>query len=368
MSNIIKVDLDNNRSYQVVIGYNNLNDLINFLIKHYSRSKIAIITDDNVSKLHLDNLSNALSENKFLNFKIIIPAGENSKSIEYFKYINDNLLNIKIQKDDVILSLGGGVVGDIAGFSAGVIRRGVNIIHIPTTLIAQVDSSIGGKTGIDTIHGKNLLGIYHQPKMVLVDIKYLKTLSNRDLLSGYAEMLKYALINDYKFFEWLENNFKNVLSCQKEELEYAINKCCHSKANIVSEDEREQGRKRILLNLGHTFGHAIENALNYSEKLKHGEAVAIGIKLAYQLSFNKGLCTKEDLDRVNKHLLNVGLPINLNHIDNNLSIDDLYLPMLQDKKNKDGKTVFILVNGIGKAVADYNVTEKEVKQILAELV
>ncbi|PPR78573.1 MAG: 3-dehydroquinate synthase [Alphaproteobacteria bacterium MarineAlpha2_Bin1] len=368
MDNKVKVYLDNNRSYQIIIGYENLNDLIDFLIKNYTNSKIAIITDDNVAKLYLESLLNALSTNKFINFKIIIPAGENSKSYKYFKLITDSLLENKIQRDDVILSLGGGVVGDIAGFAAGVIRRGVNIIHIPTTLIAQVDSSIGGKTGIDTSHGKNLLGIFHQPKMVLVNTKYLITLSKRDFLSGYAEILKYALINDINFFEWLENNYKNIISCQKKELEFAIKKCCLSKANIVSEDETELSGKRILLNLGHTFGHAIENALKYDDKLKHGEAVAIGIRLAYELSLNKGLCTKEDLCRVKNHLLNVGLPINLDHINNTLSIDDLYLPMLQDKKNKDGKTVFILAKRIGKALPDYNVTEEEVKEVLAKLI
>lgn len=368
MDKKIKVDLTNGKSYHINIGYENLNDLVSFLTKNYTKSKIAIVTDDNVAQLYLEKLSNILSENNFFNFNIIIPSGESSKSYKFFKIIVDELLNNKIQRNDIILSLGGGVVGDISGFAAGVIRRGVNIIHIPTTLIAQVDSSIGGKTGIDTNHGKNLLGVFHQPKMVLVDTKYLKTLPKRELLSGYAEILKYSLINDFNFFEWLENNYENILAYKEEELEFAIKKCCLSKAKIVSEDETELNGKRILLNLGHTFGHAIENALNYNDSLRHGEAVAIGIRLAYELSLNKGLCTKKELDRIKNHLVSVGLPIDLSHINNNLSVEDLYLPILQDKKNIGGKTVFILVNSIGKAVADHNVTEKEVKKVLAELI
>ena len=364
MKEIITVKLPNNRSYQINIGYDNLNDLIKFLNKNYSNSKIAIITDDNVAPLYLKNLSDLLSNNKIKNCEIVIPAGEQSKSFKYFEFVTENLLSHKIQRDDLIIALGGGVVGDLAGFAAGVIRRGVDIIQIPTTLIAQVDSSIGGKTGIDTPHGKNLIGVFHQPKMVLINTKYLISLTKKDILSGYAEILKYSLINDKEFFEWLEKNYVNIIEHQGESIEFAIKKCCLSKAKIVSEDETESSGKRMLLNLGHTFGHAIEKALNYSQNLRHGEAVAIGIRLAYELSLIRGLCKEKDLNRIKNHLLDVGLPIDLKDNKLNLTLNDLYLPILQDKKTKNGKPVFVLVNGIGEARIDENASEKEIKHAL----
>ena len=367
MKEKITVELENNRSYQIHIGYDNLDDLIKFININYVNSKIAIITDDNISHLYLKNLSNLLSANKIVSSEIIVPAGEQTKSFKYFEFVTENLLSHKIQRDDLIIALGGGVVGDLAGFAAGVIRRGVDIIQIPTTLIAQVDSSIGGKTGIDTPHGKNLIGVFHQPKMVLINTKYLISLTKKDILSGYAEILKYSLINDKEFFEWLEKNYKNILNHHKEKVEFAIKKCCFSKAKIVSEDETESSDTRMLLNLGHTFGHAIEKASNYSENLRHGEAVAIGIRLAYELSLLRGFCTEADLNRVKNHLLDVGLPIDLQDIKLNLTLNDLYLPILQDKKTKNGKPVFVLLNGIGKAIIDEKVSEEEVKHVLNKI-
>ena len=367
MDEKIKVNLSNNRSYEINIGYDNFHELINYLLKNYSKSKIGIITDSNVENLYLKNLSNILDDNNLKNFKVVIPAGEQSKSFDWFKFITNELIKKKIQRDDLIIALGGGVVGDLAGFSAGVIRRGISIIQVPTSLIGQVDSAIGGKTGIDNEYGKNLVGIFHQPKLVHINTRLLNSLPKREFLSGYSEIIKYALINDLNFFLWLEENFTKIINNSKEELLYAIKKCAFSKACIVSNDEAETGEERILLNLGHTFGHAIEKALNFSEKIRHGEAVSIGIRLAFELSVDMKICKKEDLDRVKSHLVSVGLPVDLKEINNNLTLDELYLPIFQDKKIKNGKPVFVLAERIGKAIVYDNVSEEEIKLTLSKI-
>jgi 3-dehydroquinate synthase len=292
-------------------------------------------------------------------------AGEPSKSFAGLEKLCTALLTAGVDRGGLIVALGGGVIGDVTGFSAGVVKRGVAFAQIPTTLLAQVDSSVGGKTAINTPQGKNLIGLFHQPSIVIADTDVLKTLPRRELLAGYAEVVKYGALGDRAFFEWLESNGANALAGNSDAISYAVAHSCRMKAEIVSRDEREAG-ERALLNLGHTFGHALEAATGYSDRLLHGEGVAIGMALAFRLSVKLGLCPGQDSERVVRHLAAVGLPSSIADIPGpRPSAQVLIEHMGHDKKVRDGTINFILLRGIGEAFVTDKVPIDELMKTLA---
>ncbi|MCK5374254.1 MAG: 3-dehydroquinate synthase, partial [Alphaproteobacteria bacterium] len=301
---------------------------------------------------------------------MVFPFGEATKSYDRLKEAHDWMLSNNVHRDSIVVAVGGGVIGDLAGFAASTIMRGVPFVQVPTSLLAQVDSSVGGKTGINTAFGKNLVGSFYQPASVVIDIDTLKTLPERELYAGYAEVVKYGLIGDKSFFRWLENgNGKKVLSLDPDAVAKAIDVCCKAKAKIVEADEREGG-KRALLNLGHTFGHAFEALSGYDGTLLHGEAVALGTVLAFDLSVRMGLCPSEDYERVVRHFCDVGLPVDIYDTDaagviiaNGQTLKDV---MLRDKKVKSGKSVFILANCIGDALVHNDVPEGLIDEVLED--
>jgi len=276
----------------------------------------------------------------------------------------NQILGLKIERDTTLLALGGGVIGDLAGFAAAIILRGIDFVQIPTTLLAQIDSSIGGKTGINTAYGKNLVGAFYQPKLVLTDVNCLDTLPKREMLAGYAEVVKYGLINNAKFFDWLEENGNALCNGNKAYRRYAIFVSCQTKSKIVSKDELEQG-ERTLLNLGHTFGHALEAETGFSQVLLHGEAVAIGIGLAYDLSYKLGFCAHADLERVRTHYKSVGLPSCPHDVEGvNWDVSSLLTHMKSDKKVKNGKIRFVLARGIGETFITDEIALRNVRETL----
>lgn len=353
-----------NRSYEVIVGTDLLADFDTHLNDVLNHPRIAVITDKIVADLHLPKLTNSLLK-AGINVEVVeIPGTEASKNLYYLDQVLGRLLDIRIERTDTICALGGGVVGDLAGFAASIIKRGAKFVQIPTTLLAQVDAAIGGKTGINTTHGKNLVGTTYQPTKVIADIATLDTLPERELLAGYAEVVKYALIGDFKFFTWLEANGKNLISGNKSERAHAVLTCAQAKANIVANDEMEFGQ-RALLNLGHTFGHALEAELGYDGRLLHGEAVSIGMVLAFKLSSRLGFCSTEDAERVSEHLKNIGLPIGPT-TEYEWNAQNLVNHMRQDKKVKNGEIVFVLPNGIGSSFLSKDIDEKEVIEVLEE--
>ncbi|RVK05183.1 3-dehydroquinate synthase, partial [Sinorhizobium meliloti] len=297
---------------------------------------------------------------------LILPAGEKTKSFEHLIPVCEAILGARIERNDAVIALGGGVIGDLTGFAAGIVRRGSRFIQIPTSLLAQVDSSVGGKTGINSAHGKNLIGVFHQPDLVLADTAALDTLSPREFRAGYAEVAKYGLIDKPEFFEWLEKNWQAVFAGGPARIE-AIAVSCQAKADVVAADERENGR-RALLNLGHTFGHALEAATDYdSKRLVHGEGVAIGMVLAHEFSARMNLASPDDARRVEAHLKTVGLPTRLADIPGALPpADRLMEAIAQDKKVKGGKLTFILTRGIGQSFVADDVPSSEVLSFLTE--
>ena len=349
----LKVELGD-RSYDILIGEN----LLAELPKHLPQKKTLVITDENVASFHLQKLEAALAG---IDFKVkTLPAGEATKSFENLEKICNWLLKNKPDRKTTIIAFGGGVIGDLVGFAASIVLRGINFIQVPTTLLAQVDSSVGGKTAINSKYGKNLVGSFYQPKLVLADIGLLKTLPRREFLSGYAEVVKYGLINQPNFFNWLDTNKLD----DKANLTKAIYQSCQFKADIVSQDERESGI-RALLNLGHTFGHAFEAETGFSDKLLHGEAVALGIVCAFKLSEKLGLGS--DADKVIAHFKKIGLPTNpREHLDN-WDAQALIDHMRSDKKNADDKIVFILARGIGKSFISHEVAESQLREFLGSL-
>lgn len=351
----LTVDLAD-RSYDILIGKN----LFAEAAKHLLQKKTYIITDSNVAKLHLTPLKLALQDFGIEAEAKILPAGEGTKSFKHLAEVCDWLLSKKPERKTTIIALGGGVIGDLAGFAASIVLRGINFIQIPTTLLAQVDSSVGGKTAVNSKYGKNLVGAFYQPKLVLADINVLKTLPRREFLSGYAEVVKYGLINNQEFFDWLDNNDIS----KEENLAKAIYESCRAKAEIVSADEREGG-VRALLNLGHTFGHAFEAETGFSDKLLHGEAVALGMVCAFKFSEKLGLCS--DSQKVIQHFEKVGLPTNPRKFIKKWNVEKLIEHMRSDKKVADGKMVFILTKGIGKSFISKDVDEKQLKQFLGEI-
>jgi 3-dehydroquinate synthase len=352
------------RSYDIAIGSGLLPHAAELLQQQLSRKKTAIVTDANVAQHHLASLQNSLDAAGIKHQSIILTPGEATKSYAGLAEVCDKLLAAGIERKDHVIALGGGVIGDLAGFAASVLRRGVNFIQIPTSLLAQVDSSVGGKTGINSPLGKNLVGAFHQPSKVLIDLDLLKTLPMRQRAAGYAEIAKYGLLGDAPFFQWLETNVDGVLNCGQGVVDHAVRVSCETKARIVAEDETETG-VRALLNLGHTFGHALEASTGYSDVLLHGEAVAIGMVQAFRFSEAQNLCAHGTADRVEKHLARAGLPTHVTQINANLPpANEMVEIMRQDKKASAGKLTFILTRGLGEAFIARDVDDKLVTEFL----
>jgi 3-dehydroquinate synthase len=361
----VTVDLGQ-RSYDVVIGRGLLGGAGAEIAKRAPAARAAIVTDETVASLHLPALRESLIEAGIEPTAIKIPPGEESKSFARLAEVVDALLEARLERTDIVVALGGGVVGDLAGFAAAIVRRGMRVVQIPTTLLAQVDSSVGGKTGINTPRGKNLVGAFHQPTLVLADAGVLDTLPPRIFNAGYAEIAKMALIGDAAFFAWLEQNWR-AMAAGWPEREQAVAIAVRAKAAAVAADERDEGQ-RALLNLGHTFGHALEAAAGYSDRLLHGEAVAIGTVLAFDFSARRGLSPAEDTARVAAHLKEVGLPTAIRDVPSFVSADTLIDLIAQDKKVVRGKLTFILTRGIGKAFIAADIPRVEVVEYLAEKV
>ncbi|HEX3431962.1 MAG TPA: 3-dehydroquinate synthase [Rhizomicrobium sp.] len=362
MSRQIPVALGN-RSYTIHVDRGLLGHA-GELLAPFARGTVPVVTDANVAPLHLEPLSRSLHACGLAPRAIVLDPGESTKSFQGLERLIDALLNCGIDRHGLIVALGGGVIGDIAGFAAGILKRGTAYAQIPTTLLAQVDSSVGGKTAINTREGKNLVGVFHQPKIVIADTDVLRTLPRRELLAGYAEVVKYGALGDAAFFGWLEENARDALSGDAGKLEHMVARCCRIKAQIVGRDERETG-ERALLNLGHTFAHALEAATNYSDALLHGEAVAAGMVLAFRLSVQLGLAAAQDLQRLESHLISVGLPSSLAAIPGERpKADTLLSHMTHDKKATGGRLTFILVRGLGHAFSTNDVPIDAVRAVL----
>jgi 3-dehydroquinate synthase len=354
------------RGYDIVIGEGLLAEAGSRIAPLLKRPRTAIVTDENVARRHLRGLEAALAEAGIAATAIVLPAGEASKSFAQLAVLCDRLLAAGIERRDALIAFGGGVVGDLAGFAAAILRRGIDFIQIPTTLLAQVDSSVGGKTGINSVHGKNLIGAFHQPIAVLADISLLDTLPARELAAGYAEVAKYGLLGDRGFFEWLEGAGAAVMAGDREARRHAIRISCAAKARIVAEDETETGA-RALLNLGHTFGHALEAATGYSARLLHGEAVAIGMVQAFRFSERQQLCAPGTAARIARHLKSAGLPVHVSQIPGELPPPGALVDIMrQDKKAQGGRLTFILARGIGEAFVAPDVAAAQVAAFLTE--
>jgi 3-dehydroquinate synthase len=347
----VAVDLGS-RSYEVLIGPGLIDRVGPEVAPLLRRKRVAIVTDSNVAPLHLARLEAAFAAQDIVTVALTLPAGEGTKGWSHLAQVVEWLLEQKVERRDVVVAFGGGVMGDLVGFAAAILRRGVRFVQIPTTLLAQVDSSVGGKTGINTAQGKNLVGAFHQPSLVLADIDVLVSLPARDFLSGYGEVVKYGLLGDAAFFDWLEGAGP-TLAQDAVARQRAVRRSVEMKAGIVSRDETEEG-ERALLNLGHTFCHALEKATGYSDRLLHGEGVAVGCALAFELSMRLGLCAQEDPSRVRAHLRAMGMKVDMADIPGDLPGPEVLLGLMgQDKKVVDGKLRFILARGIGQAfVAD----------------
>jgi 3-dehydroquinate synthase len=354
------------RAYDILIGPGLLAEAGGHIAPLLRRKRVAVLTDETVAGLHLEALKDGLASAGIEMVSLALPAGEATKSWPHFTRAVEWLLDQKVERNDVVVALGGGVIGDLAGFAASVLRRGVRFVQIPTSLLAQVDSSVGGKTGINAPQGKNLIGAFYQPSLVLADTSVLGTLKSRDFLAGYGEVVKYGMLGDAAFFDWLERMGPALASGDMAARVAAVKRSCQMKAEIVVRDETEQG-DRALLNLGHTFGHALEAATGYSDRLLHGEGVAIGCALAFELSSKLGLCAQEDPSRVRAHLKQMGMKVDLSDIAGDLpDADGLLALMGQDKKVVDGQLRFILARGIGEAFVTSDVPGPVVRDLLQE--
>src|SRR5437868_9293666 len=357
------------RAYDIVIGRDVLQSLGTRVATLRPGSRVAIVTDRNVAKHWLEKAEASLSGAGIATSRIIVGEGEGSKTYAGLEQVSEALIAAKIERNDLVIALGGGVVGDLAGFAAGILRRGVDFVQVPTSLLAQVDSTVGGKTGISSPQGKNLLGAFHQPVLVIADTSVLDTLSRRQFRAGYAEVAKYGVLGDEALFTWLEANHADIFSGGAAR-EHAIATSCRAKAAIVSRDERENG-ERALLNLGHTFGHALEAATGFSGRLFHGEGVSVGMVLAAEFSAKLGMISEADATRVERHLASVGLPTHLQDIagftqEGLADADALMALMAQDKKVKRGKLTFILLQAIGRAVVANDVEPALVRDFLQQ--
>lgn len=354
------------RSYEIKIGQGLLEQAGELIAPHVKRPFVAIVTDANVAKIHLATLEKSLAAKGITSKTIILPAGEATKSYKYLAELCDGLIAAGVERRDVMIALGGGVIGDITGFAASILRRGVNFVQIPTSLLAQVDSSVGGKTGINSPLGKNLIGAFHQPVLVLADLHVLNTLPGRQRAAGYAEIAKYGLLGNAKFFEWLDLNVETIVNGGNDlsAIAHAVRTSCEMKAQIVAEDETETG-VRALLNLGHTFGHALEAACGYSDRLLHGEAVSIGMVQAFKFSERLGHCARGLSTQVATHLKRAKLPTHASEISGALPPpNELVELMRQDKKAVAGKLTFILAKSIGESFIAKNVDDAAVLTFL----
>ena len=361
----VHVDLGE-RSYDIVIGPGLIASAGAEIAARMPGVRCAVITDRNVAAAHLDALLASLAAGGVDAAPLVLEPGEKTKRFEELIRVCDHVLGARLERGDVVVALGGGVIGDLSGFAAGIVRRGMGFIQIPTSLLAQVDSSVGGKTGINAAQGKNLIGVFHQPGLVLADTDVLDTLPIREFRAGYAEVAKYGLIDRPEFFAWLEQNWREVFSGGQARIT-AIATSCQAKANVVAADERESGA-RALLNLGHTFGHALEAATNYDgSRLVHGEGVAIGMVLAHEFSARMNLASPDDAARVQRHLHEVGLPTRMSDIEGGLPATDILMEHIaQDKKVRRGALTFILTHGIGRSFIADDVPPDEVYRFLED--
>ncbi len=363
MRETVRVELGS-RSYDVRLGAGLIAGAGAEIAPLLRRKRVAVITDETVGALHLDALRAGLGDIEMVS--LALPAGEGTKCWASLERACEWLLEQKVERKDVVIAFGGGVIGDLVGFAAAILRRGVRFVQIPTTLLAQVDSSVGGKTGINVKAGKNLIGAFHQPSLVLADIALLGTLTARDFLAGYGEVVKYGLLGDPLFFEWLEDMGPKLAAGDLAARQMAVKRSVEMKAEIVARDETEEG-DRALLNLGHTFCHALEAATGYGDRLLHGEGVAIGCALAFELSQRLGLCSQEAPSRVRAHLKAMGMKTDLADIPGDLpDAEGLIALMAQDKKVLDGKMRFILARGIGEAFVTSDVPHDVLKRLLEE--
>jgi len=353
------------RAYDIAIGRGLLDSLGARIRALKPGAKVAVITDEMVARHYLDSTLTALAALDIGAVPIVVAPGEASKCFATLERVCDALLAAKIERGDVVVALGGGVVGDLAGFAAAVVRRGIDYVQVPTTLLSQVDSSVGGKTAIDSHHGKNLIGAFYQPILVVADTALLDTLSPREFRAGYAEVAKYGLLGDAGFFEWLEANWRDVFAGGAAR-EHAIAVSCRMKAEIVARDERESG-DRALLNLGHTFGHALEAGAGFSDRLLHGEAIAIGMSLAFGFSARQQMIAPAEAERAKRHISAAGLPTRMSEVQGGVpGLDALMGLIAQDKKVKRGRLTFVLVRAIGQAFVAHDVDASEVRAFLAE--
>lgn len=357
------------RAYDIIIGRDVLPSLGHRIAALRPGARVAIVTDRTVAKHWLGKTEDALADAGVASSRIVVGEGEASKSYAVLQEVSEGLIAAKIERNDLVIALGGGVIGDLAGFAASIVRRGVDFVQVPTSLLAQVDSSVGGKTGINSPHGKNLVGAFHQPVLVIADTAVLDTLSPRQFRAGYAEVAKYGVLGDAELFDWLEAHQGEIFSGGIAR-EQAIAASCRAKAEIVARDERETG-DRALLNLGHTFGHALEAATGFSDRLFHGEGVAVGMVLAAEFSAHMNMIPASDAARVQHHLASVGLPTRLQDIagfqqEGLADADTLMALMAQDKKVKRGRLTFILLEQIGKAVIVNDVDPSAVRAFLQE--
>ncbi len=354
------------RSYDILIGAGLIERAGAEIAVRLPGIRAAIVTDENVAGSWLDALAASLGRAGIASVAITLPPGEKTKSFDHLQTVVGGVLGARLERGDAVIALGGGVIGDLAGFAAGIVRRGMNFIQIPTSLLAQVDSSVGGKTGINTAQGKNLVGVFQQPRLVLADAGVLDTLPVREFRAGYAEVAKYGLIDRPDFFAWLEANWQDVFAGGPARAQ-AIAQSCQAKADVVARDEFETG-DRALLNLGHTFGHALEAATGYdSARLVHGEGVAIGMALAHRFSSRMNLCSPDDANRVERHLRDVGLPWRMSDIPGGLPDAETLLGYIgQDKKVSRGALTFILTRGIGQSFIARDVPASEVLSFLKE--
>ena len=354
------------RAYDILIGADLIARAGAEIATRLKGRRAAVITDENVGPLYLAALTASLEAAGISVASLVLPAGEKTKSFAHLIDVCDTVLEARVERNDMVIALGGGVIGDLAGFAAGIVRRGVRFVQVPTSLLSQVDSSVGGKTGINTRQGKNLVGVFHQADLVLADSDLLNTLSVREFRAGYAEVAKYGLIDKPEFFAWLEANWRDVFAGGPSRIE-AIAASCQAKSDVVVADEHENGA-RALLNLGHTFGHALEAATDYnSSRLVHGEGVAIGMVLAHQFSARLNLASYDDAARVEAHLKMVGLPTRMGDIPGELPPAEMLMTAIgQDKKVKSGKLTFILTHGIGQSFVADDVPSSEVLSFLKE--
>jgi 3-dehydroquinate synthase len=357
------------RAYDIVIGRGVLSSLGERVAALRPGVRTAIVTDRTVAKYWLEPTEASLAAAGIPTSRVVVEEGEISKTYAGLEKVSEALIAAKIERSDLVIALGGGVVGDLAGFAAAILRRGVDFVQVPTSLLAQVDSSVGGKTGINSPQGKNLLGAFHQPVLVIADTAVLDTLSPRQFRAGYAEVAKYGVLGDEAFFTWLEKNHSDIFKGGSAR-EHAIATSCRAKAGVVSRDERETG-ERALLNLGHTFGHALEAATGFSDRLFHGEGVSIGMTLAAQFSAKLGMIGEADAARVERHLIEAGLPTRLQDIagfaqEGLVDADALMALMAQDKKVKRGKLTFILLEAVGRAVIARDVEPAPVRDFLKD--